>query len=68
MTEWMETENTLDQVKREISLNLDQWEKLKDALDYYERGAREFLPYKDGEELRKEFILPVYMQMPDEIF
>lgn len=58
----------MEKITREISLTFDQWEKVKNALDYYESAANEFMSFKDRVEFRKEFILPVYEQMPDEVF
>ena len=58
----------MEKITREISLTFDQWEKVKNALDYYERAAKEFMGYTDGITFRNEFILPVYVQMPDEVF
>ncbi len=58
----------MDTVTKEISLTLDQWEILKKALDYYEYAAREFMTMRDAENFRKEFVLPIYEQMPDEVF
>lgn len=57
-----------DKVAKEIRLNLDQWEQVKNALDYYENAAREFMTLREAEKFRQEFILPVYDQMPDEVF
>lgn len=55
-------------VTKEICLTLDQWEKMKDALDFYERAAIEFLSRTDRMNFREEYIIPVYDQMPDEVF
>lgn len=57
-----------DKVTKVICLNLDQWEQVKNALDYYENAARVFLTCREAEKFRQEFILPVYGQMPDEVF
>ena len=64
----VQKEDNMGKITREISLTFDQWNKVKDALDYYESAAKEFMSYTDGVEFRKEFILPVYEQMPDEVF
>lgn len=56
-----------DVVKRELSLTLEQWEKIKNALDFYERAAMEFLPYPEGLKFRDEDWV-IYDQMPDEVF
>ena len=58
----------MDTVTKEISLTFDEWETLKKALDYYEYAAREFTTMTDADEFWKEFILPVYEQMPEEVF
>ena len=58
----------MDKITREISLTFEQWEQVRKALDYYELAAKEFMSIRDGELFRKEFILPVYAQMPDEVF
>ena len=58
----------MEKITREISLTFDQWEKVKNALNYYESAAKEFMSYTDGVKFRKEFILPVYEQMPNEVF
>ena len=58
----------MEKITRKISLTFDQWEKVKNALDYYESAAKEFMSYTDGVKFREEFILPVYEQMPDEVF
>ena len=58
----------MEKITREVSLTFEQWEKVKNALDYYESAAKEFMSYIDGVKFRKEFILPVYEQMPDEVF
>lgn len=55
-------------VTKEICLTLDQWEKMKDALDFYERAAIEFLSRTDRMNFREEYIIPVYDQMPNEVF
>lgn len=55
-------------VTKEICLTLDQWEKVKDALNFYECAAIEFLSITDRGNFSKEYITPVYDQMPDEVF
>lgn len=55
-------------VTKEICLTLEQWEKVKDALDFYECAATEFLSTTARENFREEYIMPVYNQMPDEVF
>lgn len=55
-------------VTKEICLTLDQWEKMKDALDFYERAAVEFLSFTGRTDFREKYIQPVYAQMPDEVF
>lgn len=55
-------------VTKEICLTLEQWEKMKNALDFYERAAIEFLSLTDRADFSKKYIQPVYDQMPDEVF
>lgn len=55
-------------VTKEICLTLGQWEMMKDALDFYERAATEFLSFTDRTDFSEKYIQPVYAQMPDEVF
>lgn len=55
-------------VTKEICLTLKQWEKVKDALHFYECAAVEFLSLTGRINFSKEYIMPVYDQMPDEVF
>ena len=57
-----------DKVTREISLTLDQWETLKNALEHYRNAACDFMPYRDYLKFDSEFLETVYSQMPDEVF
>jgi len=49
-------------------LTLDQWEKVKNALNFYECAAVEFLSITDRENFSEEYIIPIYNQLPDEVF
>ncbi len=55
-------------VTKEICLTLDQWEKVKNALNFYECAAVEFLSITDRENFSEEYIIPIYNQLPDEVF
>ncbi len=57
-----------ENITQEICLTLEQWEKVKEALDFYECAAAEFLSFTDWMNFRKEYIMPVYDQMPDKVF
>lgn len=57
-----------EKVTREISLTLEQWEQVKNALGVYENAVREVVSYRDCHDFRDKYILPVYNQMPDEVF
>lgn len=57
-----------EKVTKEICLTLEQWEKVKDALNFYECAAIQFLSITDRMNFSEEYIIPVYDQMPDEVF
>lgn len=57
-----------EKITKKISLTLDQWETVKDALNFYECAAVEFMTYAQRRDFSKEYIKPVYDQMPDEVF
>ena len=55
-------------ITKTITLTLEQWERLKNALALYEYAATEFMDFKEGQRFREEYIMPVYNQIPDEVF
>ena len=55
-------------ITKEICLTLEQWVKVRDMLDLCELAAVMFLSATDRMNFSKEYIMPVYDQMPDEVF